>query len=111
MGAWRVTGDATGEATAAGPAPHPSGAEAPPVPVAAGALTWLRRLVVLAGVAYAVVQLIAQWSEGSAALSRLSWVRLLVAARAGAGGGVGRAGGSAEEGGGPGRAGGGPGAV
>jgi len=43
-------------------------------------LTWLRRLVVLAVVAYAVVQLIAQWNEVSAALSRLSWPRLVLAA-------------------------------
>jgi uncharacterized membrane protein YbhN (UPF0104 family) len=43
-------------------------------------LTWIRRLVVLAVVAYAVMQLFAQWHEVSAAVSRLSWPRVAFAA-------------------------------
>jgi glycosyltransferase 2 family protein len=74
-----VTGDVTGEATASAPVASRSDIEAGPAPTRSGPLVWIRRLVVLAVVAYAAMQLVGQWDEVSLALARLSWPRLLLA--------------------------------
>jgi glycosyltransferase 2 family protein len=74
-----VTEDVTGETAAPSSLAGRSDPEAPPAPARAGLLVWLRRVVVLAVVAYAAVQLVGQWHEVSLALARLSWARLVLA--------------------------------
>lgn len=75
-----MTEDVTGETPAASSLAGRSDPEAPPAPARAGLLVWLRRVVVLAVVAYATLQLVGQWHEVSLVLARLSWPRLVLAA-------------------------------
>jgi glycosyltransferase 2 family protein len=74
-----VTEDVTGETTALSPPVDSSDTEVTPEHTRAGLLVWIRRLVVLAVVAYAALQLVGQWDEVSLALARLSWPRLVLA--------------------------------
>jgi glycosyltransferase 2 family protein len=72
----RVTGDVSEAATVS--ATSSDTAEMPSPTRGSILLSWTRRVVVVAVVASATVQLVRQWSDVSGALAELSWPRLVV---------------------------------
>jgi hypothetical protein len=73
-----VTGDLFGPATASGSAAASNTAEMPRTTGGSTLLSWTRRVVVLAVVAFAVFQLVRQWNDVTDALVELSWPRLVL---------------------------------
>jgi hypothetical protein len=73
-----VTGDLFGPATASGSAGASDTDEMPNPTRGSILLSWTRRVVVLAVVAFATFQLVRQWNDVTDALVELSWPLLLV---------------------------------